>query len=70
MTLLRHPNILPVTEVEVDAERVAAYLAAGWLPVADEAPESTPADEAETPTPAPSRRSRRQGTDSTKETAE
>lgn len=32
MTTMTHPHIFPPVEVEVEAEKVEAYLNAGWLP--------------------------------------
>lgn len=31
MTTLRHPNIEPAVEIEVEDDHVPAYLATGWL---------------------------------------
>jgi hypothetical protein len=68
VTVLRHPHIEPVLEVDVADDRVAAHLAAGWLPVADSA---TPPEADEPPAETPNRpRRRRAGSDSPKETAE
>ena len=69
MTVLRHPHIEPVLEVDVADDRVAAHLAAGWLPVAAES--ATPPEADEPPAETPNRpRRRRAGSDSPKETAE
>lgn len=66
---LRHPNIKPDLDIEVADDRVAAHVAAGWLPLAVNTtgePEAvvTPEDTPERP-----RRTRRAGSDSQKETA-
>lgn len=53
---MRHPHIKPDLYITVPAEKVAAHVAAGWLPeVSPEAVEPEP----EGPAPKPSRLARR-----------
>lgn len=59
---LRHPHIQPPVVLEVAPERVAAHIAAGWVP--DEAPAPSTPENPDRP------RRRRAGSDSTKETAQ
>lgn len=61
---LRHPHILPTLEIEVADTRVAAHVAAGWLPVSPPDGEAAPPVTTERP-----RRNRRAGSDLPKETA-
>lgn len=66
---LRHPHIQPPIHLEVADEAVAEHLAAGWLPVADEATPEPGAEDAPAETPDRPRRNRRAGSDLPEETA-
>lgn len=66
---LRHPHIHPALIVDREGEALAAHVAAGWVPVTEEAPPVEGSDApAEDNTERP-RRNRRAGSDLPEETA-